>query len=179
MKNIVKSNVDRMVMFALSALVISITFMLAVDATVANPSKIVKQDLRKIGWFRLELQGVAIGNFLEVDGIESKTDIIEYQQGGELGTHKVPGKTRYSNIRLRREFLSADLWQWRKKAVQGGADDIRKSGSIIFVAQNGTELARYNFFNAWPAGWKAGKTNDMHMFEEIELAVEAWEKQYP
>jgi len=152
--------------------------LLAIFTTSADPANTPKTDQAKIGWFKLELGGVTVATFTSVEGLESKTDVIQSQQGGDPTSHKVPGKTSYSNIRLRGESLSADLWQWRKKAVLG-ATDLRKSGAIIFVAQDGTQLARYNFTNAWPAGWMAGKTTDGRMFEEIELAVEGWEKQYP
>lgn len=49
----------------------------------------------------------------------------------------------------------------------------------MFVAEDGTQLSRYKFYNAWPAGWKAGMTEDRHFVEEMELAVESWEKHYP
>lgn len=187
MKNRVNTKIGRMVPSVFSALGILITFLFAVGAlpaldksASANPAKAEKKDLRKIAHIHLELDDVLVDRFMEVDGIESKTEIIEVREGGEPSTsRKVVGRTSYSNIRLRKgSSIAEELWQWRKKVVEGAAN-IRKSGSIVFVAEDGTQLSRYKFYNAWPAGWKAGMTEDRHFVEEMELAVESWEKHYP
>ena len=55
----------------------------------------------------------------------------------------------------------------------------RKAGSVILCADDGTEITRYNFFEAWPSKWKGftldGKGTDVNV-EELELAVEKIEK---
>jgi phage tail-like protein len=150
----------------------------ALDKTELSVTTVPKFKIPKIGRINLFLNNVLVDTFLEVEGIESKTEIIEHRQGGDPVTHKVPGKTSYSNIRLRKGFLKSELWQWRKQVVEGAAD-FRKSGAIVLLSENGKELARYKFYNAWPGGWRVLNTGDMQMLEEIELVVEGWEKQYP
>lgn len=91
MKNRVNTKIGRMVPSVFSALGILITFLFAVGAlpaldksASANPAKAEKKDLRKIAHTHLELDGVLADRFMEVDGIESKTEIIEVREGGNL-----------------------------------------------------------------------------------------------
>ncbi len=141
-----------------------------------------RRDYTTVHNFNVEIDGVVVGGFKEVDGLESKTEVIEYQEGNEANqgiTHKRPGKTNYSNIILRRGNLhTPELWEWRKKVVKGVAE--RKSGSIIILDANMEKVVRYNFFEAWPCSWKLSaldsEGNDT-LLEEIELCVEYWERQ--
>lgn len=138
-----------------------------------------RRDYLTIHNFNVEVDGVIVGGFKEVDGIERKTEIIEYKDGNEIIMHKRPGKTAYSNIILRRGFLNGpELWNWSQTVINGVTE--RKSGSLIMLADDGvTEVMRYNFFEAWPCRWKGPavqSTGDTHTVEEIELACEKWER---
>ncbi|MEK7560447.1 MAG: phage tail protein [Patescibacteria group bacterium] len=137
-----------------------------------------RSDYTTIHNFNVEIDGVVVGGFKEVDGLESKTEVIEYQEGNERIMHKRPGKTNYSNIILRRGNLhTPELWEWRKKVVEGITE--RKSGSIIVIGANMEEVVRYNFFEAWPCRWKGpslNSTSNDALEEEIELCIEYWER---
>ena len=71
-----------------------------------------------------------------------------------------------------------DLWQWRKNIEDGKID--RRSGSIIILDQDGeTEVARYNFYEAWPCKWfvpDMDSEQSAMAIEKIELAVEKVER---
>lgn len=128
--------------------------------------------------FRVEIEGVTQGAFRNVEGLDSETEIVEYQDGDDLVLRKRPGRTKFSNIVLKRGFVNTDdLWQWRKKVVEGKLE--RKSGSIVLCGDDGEEIMRYNFFEGWPCKWKGftldGKGTDVNV-EEIELAVEKIER---
>lgn len=128
--------------------------------------------------FKVEIEGVTVGAFRNVEGLDSETEIVEFQDGDDLILRKRPGRTKYSNIVLKRGYINSDeLWQWRKKVIDGKVE--RKSGSVILCADDGSEIVRYNFFEAWPSKWKGfqvdGKGNDV-MVEEVELAVEKIER---
>ena len=128
--------------------------------------------------FKVEIEGVTQAAFRNVDGLDSETEIVEYQDGDDLILRKRPGRTKYSNIVLKRGYVNTDeLWQWRKKVIEGKVE--RKSGSIILCADDNTEVMRYNFFDGWPCKWKGfsldGKGTDVNV-EEIELAVEKIER---
>ncbi len=128
--------------------------------------------------FRVEIDGVTTAAFKNVEGLDSETEVIEYQDGDDLFLRKRPGRTKYSNIVLKRGYVSTDeLWQWRKRVMEGKVD--RKSGSIVLNNDNGDEVMRYNFFEAWPCKWKGfsldGKGTDVAV-EELEFVVERWER---
>ena len=111
-------------------------------------------------------------------GLDSETEIVEYQDGDDLILRKRPGRTKYSNVTLKRGYINnTELWEWRKAVIEGKVT--RKSGSIILCADDGTEIMRYNFFEAWPTKWKGfsldGKGTDVNV-EELELAVEKLER---
>ena len=126
--------------------------------------------------FSVEVENVTAGRFKSVDGLDSETEVIEYQDGDDLILRKRPGRTKYSNVVLKRGYADKamnELWEWRKKVMDGMVD--RRAGSVILQNDNGEEVCRYNFEGAWPCKWKGwdldGKGSDTAI-EEIELAVE-------
>ena len=129
--------------------------------------------------FHLELEGLTAGTFRNVEGLDSETEVIEYQDGDDLVLRKRPGRTKYSNIVLKRGYVASDeLWTWRKKVMDGTVE--RKSGSVILCNDSGDPIMRYNFFEAWPVKWKGftldGKGTDS-VVEEIELVIERLERE--
>ena len=129
--------------------------------------------------FKIEIEGVTQGAFAAMDGIESTTEVVHYADADDIIEHKRPGRTRYSNIVLKRGFVNTDeLWQWYKNVADGKIE--RKSGSIILAGDDGSEIMRYNFFEAWPCRWKSFKLNasskTKSIIEELEIAVEKIER---
>jgi phage tail-like protein len=135
--------------------------------------------------FLLEIQGVIsdtrviVGGFKTVSGMDSETEIVEFKQGNDKIVRKKPGRTTYSNIVLERGYTASDdLWQWRKNIEDGKID--RRSGSVIILDQDGdSEVARYNFYEAWPCKWfvpDMDSEQSAMAIEKIELAVEKVER---
>lgn len=128
--------------------------------------------------FKVEIEGVTTAAFAAFDGLESTTDVVEYTDGDDLSVRKRPGRTRYANIVLRRGYTNTkELWDWYKAVIDGKVE--RKAGSVILCGDDGKEIMRYNFFEAWPCRWKgleldAGKTGAL--IEELEIAVERVER---
>lgn len=128
--------------------------------------------------FKVEIEGVTVGAFKNVEGLDSETEVIEFQDGEDIVLRKRPGRTKYSNITLKRGYINTDeLWNWRKAVIDGMVE--RKAGSVILLDDAAGEIMRYNFFEAWPCKWKGftldGKGADVNV-EEIELAVEKIER---
>ena len=128
--------------------------------------------------FLVEIDGIAHAAFSEVGGLESETAVIEYRTGGDPTTvRKLPGLTRYANIVLRRGITrDADLWNWRQTVVQGSLD--RRNGSIVMLADDGTEALRWNFLHGWIAKWEGPALNasgNEVAIETIEIAHEGLE----
>ena len=142
-----------------------------------------RREFDHIGQFNfiVELEGLTVGRFKAVDGLDSETEVVEYQDGEDLRLRKRPGRTKFSNVVLKRGYADKamdELWEWRKTVMEGKV--VRKSGSIILLNDHGKDIARYNFFEAWPCKWKGwdldGKGTDVAI-EELELAVEWIERE--
>jgi len=128
--------------------------------------------------FRVEIEGIALAAFKEIDGMGSETEVIEYGGTVDQIRRKRPGRTKYFDITLKRGYTNDDtLWVWRKQVVDGQI--IRKTGSIVVMSDDQQEIRRWNFFEAWPTKWKGfslnGKGNS-GLVEEITLTLEKLEQ---
>lgn len=128
--------------------------------------------------FKVEIEGVTVAAFQEVGGLEVTTEVVEFQDGDDITTRKRPGRTSYSNLVLKRGYIATDeLWEWMSKTIDGTVE--RKSGSVILADDTGSEIIRYNFYEAWPCKWKGFSLNGMGTdvaIEELELAIERFER---
>jgi phage tail-like protein len=109
--------------------------------------------------FLVEIDGITQAWFRECSGLDSSTDPVEYREGGEnSAVRKLPGRTKYSDIVLKRGITDSDeLWKWRKSVVDGKAE--RKNGSIVLLDDAGEEKLRWNFVKAWPSKWEGPSFN--------------------
>jgi phage tail-like protein len=134
-------------------------------------------------WFGVEFQGQVVGAFRECAGMGSEQEVVEYKASGPKGEYiikKVPGRMKWNNMTLKRGITDAmDMWKWRKLVEQGKVDEARKNGSIVMFNQEGKEVARWNFVNAWPSkltGPAADATKNEVGIEELEITVEGYER---
>lgn len=110
--------------------------------------------------FLVELDGIAQASFIECSGLGTSTAVIETREGGDNATmHKLPGMTTYTDIVLKWGLTnSTDLSDWRQQIIDGTI--VRKNGSVVvFDLANSTEVARWNFTNAWPSKLEAPAFN--------------------
>ncbi|WP_284640495.1 phage tail protein [Paenibacillus silviterrae] len=121
--------------------------------------------------FNVEIEGLLVGGFTEVSGLESEIEYEEYAEGGVNGyTHRLPKRTSYPPIVLKRGITkSNELWDWY--AGNAGGRITRKQGSIIMCTVTGEELIRWNFFEAYPVKWSGPELNST----KSEVAVESIE----
>ena len=128
--------------------------------------------------FLVDIPDVLTAKFKNVEGLESETEVIEFNDDTDPIVRKRPGRTTYSNIVLKRGFVDLDdLWVWRKNIVEGIIET--KDGSVTLLGNDGTEIVRYNFFEAWPCKWKVVVTDDegsRTIIEEFELCIESIER---
>jgi phage tail-like protein len=129
--------------------------------------------------FLVEIDGITRAAFHEVNGFDSTVDVIEHREGGEnTALRKLPGMTKYSNIVLKWGITDdMQLYQWHRQIVTG--DIQRKNGSIVLLNRAGEEVARWNFFRAWPSKYDGpdftAEGNDVAI-ETLELAHEGVER---
>jgi phage tail-like protein len=114
-------------------------------------------DLTNASCFVLEIDSVEIGSFRKVSGIESETETIEFKEvtkEGRMIIRKHPGAMKWADITLERRIdATRDLWEWRKKVIDGDVDAARKGGSIVAKDSKMKEVARWTFENGWPSKW--------------------------
>jgi phage tail-like protein len=128
--------------------------------------------------FLVEIDGVTQAGFSECSGLDTETDIIEYRNGNEdITVRKLPGLKKFTNISLKRGFTdSKELWEWRKKVMDGQTE--RQSGSIVLLNEAREEALRYNFREGWPSKWTGPAMNASSSevaIETLEIACEAIE----
>ena len=125
--------------------------------------------------FLVEIDGITRAAFHEVSGLDSTVDVIEHREGGDNTTpRKLPGMTKHSNIVLKWGMTDdQELYQWHRDVVNGTVQ--RRNGSIVLLDRRGQEVARWNFFKAWPAKWTGpsltAEGTDVSI-EQLELANE-------
>ena len=128
--------------------------------------------------FLVEMDGITRAAFQECSGFDSTIDVIEHREGGENTTlRKLPGLTKYSNIVLKWGMTEdTDLYDWHRQVIRGEIE--RKNGSIVILNRKGEEVARWNFYRAWPTKWDGpdlnAEGNDVAI-ETLELAHEGVE----
>lgn len=113
--------------------------------------------------FFLEIDDVAIV-LSGVSGFEQEIDVVETTQVGANGMSelvKTRGTaTKVADLSITRmaplDAMSDPIWKWFTDVRDKGfaaADrtNNRKNGSIVLYDVVGTEVGRFNFFNAWPS----------------------------
>ena len=141
-----------------------------------------RRDVELACFFDVHIDNVKSATFNKCSGLKWETETFELQEGGLNETvHKLIGQTRAGNIVLIQGFVNDPFFfGWRDEVVNSGDKKIkRRSGSIIQLAANGEEVARWNFRNAWPVRWEMGEYDSSlsaAQCEILELAVESVDK---
>ncbi len=129
--------------------------------------------------FALEIEGLLVGGFYEVSGLESEVQTEEYQEGGVNNfIHSLPGPVKQSNLTLKSGLTTiSTLWNWYFEITQGIIR--RRSGTIMLLDQKQIPVMWWNFFNAYPVNWSGPEFNaesDSVAFESVELTHEGLTK---
>lgn len=130
--------------------------------------------------FLVEVDGVEIGRFSEITGLEVTVETEEIQEGGQNSfVHKVPGRMSWPNIRLKRGITQTDsliTWLQKSSGEQFAANKnklSRSTAAITLVGPAGKRIRAWEFDGAFPIKWSGPnfnvESNDMAM-EELEIA---------
>lgn len=137
-------------------------------------------ELPSQGSFLFEVDGVSIGTFTEVHGLEMHVEVTTYAEGGENGyVHQLPGRITWPNIVLRRGVTDSDaLFAWVNKTSGTGFSAnqnkiSRSTGAITAMGSNGSRLRTWDLQGVMAIRWSGPQfnvTSDQGLWEEIELA---------
>ncbi|WP_051681926.1 phage tail protein [Cellulomonas sp. HZM] len=110
--------------------------------------------------FLFEVDGVEIGTFMEVTGLELVVSTQEYVEGGQNQyVHRFPGVMRWPNIVLRRGLVSSDaLFQWVGKSSGDGFGGnqnklTRATGAVTVVDHTGKRLRSWELDGVFAVAW--------------------------
>jgi phage tail-like protein len=103
--------------------------------------------------FLVEVDGILVGGFREVRGLEASVEVRDYAEGGENGyLHRLPGETRYPNLVLSRGLTDLDtLWVWFNDVSQGVIQ--RRNISILLLDQERLPAMWWDVRDALPIKW--------------------------
>jgi phage tail-like protein len=130
--------------------------------------------------FGLEIEGKLSGFFTQVGGIGSETEVVAHKvvnsETGETIIRQIPGRLSWTPVTMKRGVTSSmDIWEWRQAVVEGKIDEARTNCSIIAYSQDNTEIARWNFENAWPSkvvGPEMDAASTNYMIEDVTIVHE-------
>lgn len=155
--------------FLLAFCVVSISILMA-PPLVAAPGG----DVPTTHFFTLTVDGVPM-LVAAAQGIGSESEVVEHRvvgPGGEDVVMKIPGRTKYLDLTLKRGLTSnLELWAWRALVESGDITTARKNCSLVMMDQSATPVARWNFHNAWPMKISL-ETEEGLAVEVLTLAVE-------
>jgi len=129
--------------------------------------------------FAVEIEGLLVGGFTEVSGLEGRIETTDHREGGVNGyTHRLPVAASPSNLVLRHGLTASNaLWDWYDDVARGVI--VRRNGTIMLLDRRQIPVMWWNFRAALPVAWTGPQLNsgsDDVGFESIELAHEGLTK---
>lgn len=145
-----------------------------------SPGDGIKGDYPVSNRFLFEVDGVEVGVFSEVSGLEMRVSVEEFQEGGENGyVHQLPGRMTWPHIVLKRGIVDSDaLFSWVTKSAgdqfsASGNKLTRCTGAITLVNTKGDRERGWQLKDVFAVRWTGPSlnvgTNDP-LQEELELA---------
>jgi len=103
--------------------------------------------------FLVEIEGLIVGGFSKVDGLESTIETQDFSEGGRNGyVHKILKGTMYGPLILSHGLTDNDtLWQWHDRTRRGVVQ--RKNGTIMLLDAQRAPVTWWNFAEALPIKW--------------------------
>lgn len=141
----------------------------------------IKGELPITSAFLFEVDGVTIGMFQEISGLEVNVDVATYAEGGENGyVHKLPGRMTWPHIVLRRGVTDSDaLFTWVNKTAGSGfaanGNKLQRStAAITLIGSDGSRLRSWDIEGAFAVRWSGPRLSATAVgesaSEELELA---------
>jgi phage tail-like protein len=130
--------------------------------------------------FLFEVDGVQIGVFREVRGLEVSVGVEEIREGGQNGfVRLVPGRMTWPHLIFQRGVTDSDaLFDWLSKSSgEGFAGNSNKltrcTGALTAITRSGDRLRAWEFNDVFPVRWKGPdfeSSSTAPLEEELEVA---------
>lgn len=124
---------------------------------------VIKNDPLVVNHFFLEIDGEVISQLSEVSGLDVELEVTDIQQqlsNGQYSQRKAFSKPKWTGELSIKRLAPTDsandaLWKWfnqiREKGMSLSVSSERKNGSIVIYDSALKEIARWNFYEAWPS----------------------------
>jgi phage tail-like protein len=135
-------------------------------------------DLPIANRFLFELDGVELGVFKEVTGLNVTVQVEEIREGGQNGyVHQIPGRMTWPNLVFRRGGTNSNaLFEWfQKTSGEGFASNsntlTRSTGAVTVIDPVGARLRSWEFIDVFPVRW-AGPDFSVASTDPLEEELE-------
>jgi phage tail-like protein len=124
--------------------------------------------------FRVQLEGLEVGGFSEVAGLEAVVETSSYREGGEnTFEHKLAGPVSYPrNLVLRRGLTdSAEFFEWLDRIGLGVV--VRRNVTVTLLGADGEPALLWDCRQAFPVRWSGpdlDASSPVVALETVELA---------
>lgn len=137
--------------------------------------------------FAVTVGGASSGpdsEFSEVSGLEVEMDVEEIAEGGvNTYKHRVPGRTKYRNLVLKRGLINAnsELAAWCRRTLEGDYVERIELRDIIVELRDEKQEAvmSWTFVKAYPVKWSITTLNAQQngiVTESLEFAFQYFKK---
>jgi phage tail-like protein len=144
-------------------------------------------DLPTANSFLFEVDGVEIGVFREVRGLNVSVGVHELREGGQNGfVRKLPGRMTWPNIVFTRGLTQSDaLFDWFSKSsgegfASKGNKLVRTTGAITALDSTGKRLRSWELTDVFPVRWQGPEFQtgrNEPLLEELEVAHHGFKAQ--
>lgn len=135
--------------------------------------------------FRVEIDGAeGETGFQEVSGLQVEFQTEDVAEGGQNRfLHKLPTKTKYANLVLKRGVVTRDsvFGRWVSRALSGGL--VRQGGArtvlVKLLNEKRQPLMVWTVFGAYPLRWEHSTLNAMGndvLIETVELTYQFFQR---
>lgn len=128
--------------------------------------------------FHFRVEFINIGNdndmrFQSVGGLNMELDVENIKEGGQnLFEHKLPGRSKFSDLTLKRGILlDSELIKWVKEALYD-KEFKPVNMNISLLNSSHQPLLTWKVFRAWPRKWNVSDLNASEnsvMVETLEI----------
>ncbi|MDM8085475.1 phage tail protein [Cellulomonas cellasea] len=128
--------------------------------------------------FLFEVDGVEIGTFRSLRGLELTVGVEEYVEGGQNGyAHKLPGVLRWPNLVFERGLIESDaLFTWVANSAgenfaARGNKLTRSTGAVTAISYTGERLRAWELQGVFAVRWE-GPAFDVDREEQLVERLE-------
>jgi phage tail-like protein len=125
--------------------------------------------------FEVALDNLPVAGFSECSGLQLEIEVQDYNEGGMNAiVRKFPGRTKQTNITLKRGIVDRSLWDWFYATTQGTLT-FRNGSIVVRDPSGGQEVMKWSFERAFPAklsGPELNATQNNVAVETLELSHE-------